>query len=244
MKIMLTISYDGTDFHGWQKQKNGRSVQEITENAIKEITGKTVKLVGSGRTDAGVHAEGQVASFEINELSVPAEKLFLALNTVLPDDVKVIESRKTKDDFDASRSAKRKTYRYSMYKSRVILPLCDRYATRISERTDVEKMRSATKAFIGEHDFKAFCATGSSAKTTVREIYDIRIEEKDNFVNVYVTGNGFLYNMVRIIVGTLLSVGEGKLTEEDVFNAVNFGDKNKRGKTAPAKGLCLTSVVY
>lgn len=242
MKIKLTLSYDGTDYCGWQVQPNGLSIQQVLEQALFTLTGEKVKVTGSGRTDAGVHAIGQVADFTTNS-TIPPQKFALALNTILPSSVKVISSEQVEDSFNAIKSAKRKTYQYNLYTSCVELPLKERYALRI-DQVDLAKMQSAGKLLIGEHDFKCMCAVGGSAKTTVRQIYDLSIEQKGQDITVSVTGNGFLYNMVRIMVGTLLEIGYGKMTEQDLKDMLISGQRAKGGKTISAKGLVLKSVEY
>ncbi len=244
MKIKLTVTYDGTEFHGWQKQTDKVSVQQTIEECLEKLIGEKVKVIGSGRTDAGVHALGQVAHFETKKGSVPPENYAKALNTVLPNGVKIIKSEEAEKDFDASRSAKKKTYRFSLYKSDTVLPLKERYFVMMRKDTDVEKMKECAKLFIGEHDFKAFCASGSSVKTTVRTVYKLDVEEKGDDVFVYVTGNGFLYNMVRIIVGTLIECGQGRIDLKTVKEMLENGKRNLGGRTLPPQGLCLMSVEY
>jgi tRNA pseudouridine38-40 synthase len=244
MKIKLTLTYDGTNYHGWQVQPNGVTVQEVVENALFTLTGEKIKVIGSGRTDAGVHAEGQVAHFERENDNIPTEKYAVALNIILPDDVKVVKSERVDDDFSARRSAKRKTYLYRTYVSTAILPLKDRYAVQLEKQPDVSAMKACAKLLEGEHDFKAFCSSGTSVKTTVRTVYSIDIEERGNEIIFSVTGNGFLYNMVRIIVGTLLAVGRGKIGKKEVEDMLATGKRALGGKTIPAKGLTLLSVEY
>ncbi|MBQ6727667.1 MAG: tRNA pseudouridine(38-40) synthase TruA [Clostridia bacterium] len=242
-RIKLTLSYDGTSFCGWQKQKNGVSVQGAVEGAIFALTGERVSVIGSGRTDAGVHAKGQVASFDTGA-NIPPDKFYKALNTVLPDGVKALSSEKVSDDFNANRTAKRKTYEYSLYISDVEEPLKERYMTRVYGQIDVIKMRSAAKILEGEHDFKAFSATGSSVKTTVRKVYGIDVCQSGADIKISVCGNGFLYNMVRIIAGALVKIGKGEITESDILKALKTGDRTLLGETLPAKGLCLLKVEY
>lgn len=243
MRVKLILGYDGTNYCGWQVQPNGVSVQQKLIEAIFTLTGQTVKVTGSGRTDAGVHAKGQVAHFDI-EASIPAENYANALNTVLPPDIRVFESYIADENFDARKSAKKKTYCYSLYKSKVEDPLKERYALKVNPDLDVQSMKSASKIFVGEHDFKCFKASGGCSKTTVRTIYNIVIEEKTNDIFISVTGNGFLYNMVRILVGTLIAVGEGRLTEKDLMDMLSLGERKLGGKTISAKGLCLLNVEY
>lgn len=244
MRVKLTLTYDGTDFFGWQIQPNAITVQEVVQKALEELTGEKIKLVGSGRTDAGVHAKGQVAHFDINKCTIPAENVYRAVNTILPPNVKAVWSEKAEDNFDACRNAKRKTYIYRVYEKEVELPLKDRYAVRVNKGLNFEAMVSAGKLMEGEHDFKSFCSSGSGALTTVRTIYSLDINKEGEDITFTVTGNGFLYNMVRIIVGTLLKVGYGKMSEEEVKEMLNGGGRSLGGDTIPAKGLCLEKVEY
>ena len=243
MRVKLLISYDGTAYCGWQVQPNAVTVQEKIEQAIFEITGEKVRVTGSGRTDAGVHALGQVAHFDTNS-TIPPEKFFLALNIHLPDDIKVIKSERAEDDFHSTRDAVKKTYRYSTYVSQSILPLKDRFAVQVEKMPDVQKMKETALILLGEHDFKCMSASGGGAKTTVRTIYSIDIIEKDGQIDFYICGNGFLYNMVRIMVGTLLKVGSGKIKREDVIKMLSTGKRSLGGKTLSAKGLTLMKVEY
>ena len=188
MKIKLTISYDGTAYCGWQRQKNGVSVQETVENAVFAVTGENATVTGSGRTDAGVHAKGQVAAFETNS-SIPPEKFYKAINIYLPEDVKAVKSELAADDFHPVKRAKKKTYVYTLYKSDVPLPLLERYAVMVENSVDVAKMQNAAKILRGKHDFKSFSSVGGSVKTTVRTIYSISVKEKDGIIKITVCGN-------------------------------------------------------
>ena len=247
MRYVLKIAYDGTDYAGWQRQKNASSVQEVLENAIKTALNKDVRVTASGRTDAGVHAAGQTCHFDL-ESSVPPEKMPDCLNRFLPNDVRVLEGFAAKDGFDANRSAKRKTYRYSLYVAKRDMPLKERYAVRIESAPNIEILQKTAKLFEGEHDFKAFCASGSSVKTTVRTVYEVRVEETQTYggrnIDVYVTGNGFLYNMVRTLVGELLDIASNRKTQESLKQAFASGRRELLGKTMPAKGLTLMQVCY
>ncbi len=243
MRIKITVRYDGSAYCGWQIQPNGVSVQEILQNAISVVTGeKDILLVGSGRTDSGVHAEGQVAHFD-TQSSIPPNKFFRAINVHLPSDIRVTDSQEVNEDFNARKSAKQKTYCYSFYVDNTENPLKDRFATFLDRMPDIEKMKKASALFIGKHDFKCFNASGGGAKTTVRTIYNIDIKDDDG-IKIFVTGNGFLYNMVRTLCGTLLSVGYGEKSEEDIQKMLITGDRKLCGKTLPAKGLCLVNVDY
>ncbi|MBQ8885417.1 MAG: tRNA pseudouridine(38-40) synthase TruA [Clostridia bacterium] len=248
MRYAFILAYDGTAYAGWQRQKNAVSVQEILENAVQEALGVRVKITASGRTDAGVHAAGQVCHFDAAGLTVPPEKLPDCINRFLPPDIKLLEGFLPREGFDANRSAKRKTYRYSFYVSPREMPLKERYAVRLEcapERTVLER---AAKRLEGEHDFKAFCASGSSVKTTVRTVYEVRIEESVTYgsrnIDMFVTGNGFLYNMVRTMAGELMELALGKRTAESLSLAFESGERNLVGKTMPAKGLTLIEVDY
>ena len=247
MRYVLKIAYDGTDFAGWQCQKNARTVQETLENAIETALGAKIRTTASGRTDAGVHAVGQICHFD-GDLSVPPEKMPDCLNRHLPPDARVIEGWGADEKFDANRTAKKKTYCYSLYVAPREMPLKERYAVRIENAPSLEKLQAAAKLFEGEHDFKAFCASGSSVKTTVRTVYEVRVEEGESFgsrdLRIYVTGNGFLYNMVRTMTGELLDIASGKRSKESLEEAFANGERGLLGKTMPAKGLCLREVFY
>lgn len=247
MRYVLKIAYDGTEYAGWQRQKNAPSVQEKLENAVEEALGLTLRVTGSGRTDAGVHAAGQTCHFDA-DCSVPPEKMPDCLNVYLPRDIRVLEGRSADESFDCNRSAKRKTYCYTLYEAKREMPLLERYAVRVESAPSIEAMRAAAKLFEGEHDFKAFCASGSSVKTTVRTVYEVRVEESESYgvrvIRVFVTGNGFLYNMVRTLVGELLDVADGKRSAESLARAFVSGERNLLGKTMPAKGLTLMVVEY
>lgn len=244
MRIKLIVSYDGTDYCGWQIQPNKNTIQGLLEKAIKKVTGeKNITVTGSGRTDAGVHAWGQVAHFD-TQSSVPPEKFYKAINTFLPENVRVRESSLVDDSFDARKSAKKKTYRYTVYTGGVIEPLKDRYATFIEKLPNVENMQCVAKLFLGEHDFKSFCASGSSVKTTVRTIYAIDVVKEKDQIEFYVTGNGFLYNMVRTLIGTLIAAGNGEKDRAQIEKLLETGDRKLCGKTLSAKGLCLMKVDY
>ena len=248
MRYVLKIAYDGTAYAGWQRQKNAFSVQEALESAAQTALGIQVKTTASGRTDAGVHAAGQVCHFDLDECTVPPEKMPDCLNRFLPPDVRVIDGWGADETFDSNRSAKRKTYAYSLYVSKREMPLKERYAVRIEDAPDLAALRKVAKLFEGEHDFKAFCASGSAVKTTVRTVYQVRVEESESFENrdlkIYVTGNGFLYNMVRTLVGELLELARGKKSAKSLKQAFETGNRELLGKTMPAKGLTLMEVVY
>ena len=243
MRYALLLSYDGTNYGGWQIQKNAVTVQQKLTEALEDTLGCKVSVTASGRTDSGVHARAQVCHFDA-QTSIPAEKLADALNARLPEDISVLQTVIAPEGFDAQSSAKRKTYCYRFYVSPRRHPLSDRYSVQIKHGVDMDKLEYAAKLFVGEHDFKAYCAAGSQVKTTVRTIYDVEIKKKGCNVEVFVTGNGFLYNMVRTLVGTVIYYAAGRLTEEDIVRTLEEGDRNLVGKTMPAKGLTLENVEY
>ena len=247
MLYVLKIAYDGTDYAGWQTQKNASSVQECIEQAIYESLGVEARITGSGRTDAGVHAAGQICHVAL-ECTVPPERMPDCLNPYLPPSIRVLEGWEGQPNFDACRSAKRKTYRYTLYCGRREHPLLERYATRVDSLPAIEELQKIARLFEGEHDFKAFCSSGSSVKTTVRTVYSVelvqRFEMGVRIVDVYVCGNGFLYNMVRTMVGELIEISIGKRTPESLQQAFSTGERSLVGKTMAAKGLTMMSVEY
>ena len=243
MRVVLILQYHGKDFCGWQIQPGLRSVQQTVEEAVEKLTGKRSSVIASGRTDSGVHALCQVAHFDTDFASIPAEKYSFALNIILPPDVKVLKSFMAPPDFHARYSAKKKTYRYSFYVADCTLPLYDDRALQIY-KTDVEKMRRAAKHIVGEHDFRCFLAADSDVESTVRTVYSCDVEAHRRFIDVTVCGNGFLYNMVRTIAGTLYFAGIGKFEPDYVKTIIENRDRELAGKTLAAKGLCLVGVEY
>lgn len=243
MRYALLIEYDGRGFGGWQRQKNAPSVQEKLEDALSDLFGAPTPTVGSGRTDAGVHALGQVAHFDA-ETDIPLFKIKFALNARLPEEIRIKEVYKTAPGFHAIDSVKKKTYLYRLYVSEVASPLRSGFYTRVSPPLDIELMRRAADKLVGEHDFRAFSSTGSDAKTSVRTIYRIDIVENKDEIFIEIEGNGFLYNMVRIISGTLVAVAKGKIPLENIDIMLESGDRRLGGKTFPAGGLVLKSVDY
>ena len=223
--IKLTIEYDGKDFNGWQKQPNKLNIQGTIEQAIKSITGEDVELNASGRTDAGVHALGQVANFKTNS-QIPIEKFAIAINSRLKKSIVI------------------KTYRYIINNSPYGTAIYRYLETHIPQKLNVEKMKKAVKYFIGEHDFKAFKASGTSSKSSVRTIYDAKIYQNGDKIYIELTGNGFLYNMVRIIAGTLVEVGLEKIEPEKIEEIIKEGKRENAGKTLPPNGLYLVDVKY
>ena len=242
-RILLTISYDGTNYSGWQKQKNAVTVQGEFDKACSTLFKTDIESIGASRTDAGVHALGQRAVIDV-DTSIPAEKIPLALNPLLPDDIVVTHAEEVGADFNPRFKALKKTYEYSIYNAPFRNPLYRNYSEYVRCELDLDSMRTACEAFVGEHDFRAFCASGNSSKTTVRIIYSLDIEKEGDFIKIRVTGNGFLYNMVRIIAGTLIYVGEGRIASDDLPEIIASGDRRKAGKTAGPSGLVLVKIMY
>ena len=241
--IKLTIEYDGKDFNGWQKQPNKLNIQGEIERAIKDITGEEVDLIASGRTDAGVHSLGQVANFKTNS-NIPIEKFPIALNTKLKRSIRIIEAEEVEERFHSRYNCKRKTYRYIINNSENGTAIYRNLEYNYYQKLDVDKMDKASKYFIGEHDFKGFKSSGTSSKSSVRIIYDARVYKENNRIYIELTGNGFLYNMVRIISGTLIEVGIGKILPQDIEDIIKSGERQKAGNTLPPQGLYLVRVEY
>ena len=242
--IKLTIEYDGKDFNGWQKQPGKLNIQGSIEAAIKQITGEDVQLNASGRTDAGVHAWGQVANFK-TESNLPIEKFPIAINTKLKRSIRIINAEEVDERFHSRLSCKRKTYRYVINNSEYASAIYRNLETHIPQKLDINKMQEAVKYFEGEHDFKAFKASGTSSKSSVRTIYKAEVlEMPNNRIYIELTGNGFLYNMVRIIAGTLVDVGLEKIEPEEIPNIIKQGKRELAGKTLPPNGLYLLRVEY
>lgn len=242
--IKLTIEYDGKDFNGWQKQPDKLNIQGTIEKAIEQITGETVDLNASGRTDRGVHALGQVANFKTNS-NLPIEKFPIALNSNLKKSIRIKQAEEVEENFHSRLSCKRKTYRYVINNSQYGTAIYRNLETHIPMKLDIEKMQEAVKYFVGEHDFKAFKASGTSSKSSVRTIYDAKvIQMHDDKIWIELTGSGFLYNMVRIISGTLVEVGMGKIEPKEIENIIKLQKRENAGKTLPPQGLYLVNVEY
>lgn len=241
--IKITISYDGTSYHGFQVQKNDITIQETLQNALFKITGERINVIGCGRTDAGVHAICYTASFR-TQSSMPPDKYVYALNAMLPPDIVCLSSSEADIDFHAKNSAKKKHYTYKILNSELADPFLRNYAWHFKYPLDAEKMQRAAKAFVGEHDFEGFSSSGRSVKTTVRTIYSLDVTKSGNIITIDVIGNGFLYNMVRIIAGTLTAVGTGRIPYEDIPDIISSCDRTRAGITAPPQGLYLTEVIY
>lgn len=240
---MLRVSYDGTDFCGWQVQNEMRTVEGELNKAINELTGETTEVIGASRTDSGVHAKGNVAVFD-TESSIPPEKFMYAINSLLPDDVTVVESKEVDRDFHPRHCRSIKTYEYRIYTSRINNPLKRRFAYRFPTELDVEKMDEAAKYLIGVHDFKSFCCVRTQAETTIREIFSADVFRDDEDIVIRVTGAGFLYNMVRIIAGSLMEVGSGKYEPVHIKEVLEGTDRTLAGPTAEPQGLTLVNIEF
>ena len=241
--IKLIIEYDGRKFGGWQKQPNKLNIQGEIEKAIEEITGEAVELNASGRTDAGVHSFGQTANFKTNS-NIEIEKLPIAINSKLKQSIRIISAEEVDEDFHARYSCKGKKYRYIINNSKYGSAIYKDLEYHMPVKLDIEKMKEAAKFFEGEHDFKGFKASGTSSKSSVRNIYKAEVKEDGEKIIIELTGNGFLYNMVRIISGTLVDVGLGKINPKEIPDIINSKDRTKAGKTLPAQGLYLVQVYY
>lgn len=237
-RIKLTVAYDGTNYHGWQYQPGSPTIEGELNKVLSELFQKEITVIGASRTDSGVHALCNVAVFDV-ESKIPAEKIAYALNQRLPEEIKIRKSEEVSADFHPRKQATRKTYEYRILNEEFLNPMERLYAHFTYVPLDEKKMQEAAKYLIGTHDFQSFCAAGSSAETTVRTIYDIQVERKDTVISIKVKGNGFLYNMVRIIAGTLMEAGRGRIAPEEMIRILEAKDRTKAGPTAPAKGLRL-----
>ncbi len=228
---------------GWQKQQNKLNIQGEIEKAIQNITGEEVELYASGRTDAGVHALGQVANFK-TETKMPIEKIAIAINSQVKNSIRIIKAEEVEENFHSRYNCKRKTYRYIINNSAYGSAIYRSLEYHMPIKLDIAKMKQAIKYFEGEHDFKAFKSSGTSSKSSIRTIYKATLKTEGDRIIIELTGNGFLYNMVRIISGTLVDVGLGKIKPEEIPNIINMQDRTKAGKTLPPQGLYLVKVEY
>lgn len=241
--IMLVIAYDGTNYCGWQKQKNGITIQEVVERACFKIFKKKIGVLGSSRTDSGVHAEYQVVTIQV-ETNITIDKIPIVFNQMLPLDIVVLDARYVPIKFHPIKDVKYKIYKYDILYSDTRVPKLKNYTYFYYKQLDLEAMNYAVKQFIGTYDFKAFCSSKTVTKTTVRTIFDMQIKNENNIISIYVKGNGFLHNMVRIIVGTLIKVGEKKINKDEIKNIIYSKDRKLAGPTAPSQGLTLEYVEY
>lgn len=242
-RILLTIEYDGTAYCGWQKQPNQKTIQGEIESAIFRSIGENVEIFGSGRTDAGVHAYNQSAHFDL-EAPVPISKLADILNNALPCDISIKKAEIVEEQFHARFSIKKKGYLYKIYNSPQKDVFLSNRTAWIKKELNIEKMREAGNMLVGKHDFHGFCSTNTCVNDFVRTIYDIEINKEGNFIKIKVLGSGFLYNMVRILVGTMVDYSLGKLSKNDIEIALKTGNRACSGQTMPACGLYLNETIY
>jgi len=243
MRIKLVVEYDGTDFHGFQRQPGRRTVDQVLEEAIFQVTREEVQVIGSGRTDAGVHALGQVVAFD-SRMVIPPARYCQAINTFLPPDVRILCSEEAAPDFHPRYHARSKTYRYLVYRVSEGYTFHRRYAYQYTRSLDLPRLQEAARHIAGKHDFRGFMASGSDVQDTVRTVHRFTIEEDLPWLKFEITGDGFLYRMVRNLVGTLIEIARGAMTIEQMQEVLRTGDRTKAGPTAPARGLYLVRVDY
>lgn len=242
-RIKLIVAYDGTNYCGWQTQINGITVEEVLNKTLSGLLKEDIRVIGASRTDSGVHALGNVAVFD-TESKIPGDKFSFALNQRLPEDIRIQESCQVADDFHPRFCDTIKTYEYKILNRKFALPTERLYSAFVYYPLDVEKMQMAAAYLVGEHDFKSFCSSGSQVESTVRTITDISVEKHGEMISIRVSGNGFLYNMVRIIVGTLMKIGLGVWEPERMEEILNACDRNAAGPKAEARGLTLVEIKY
>lgn len=242
-RIKLTVAYDGTDYCGWQIQPNGITVEEVLNRALSRLTREEIRVTGASRTDAGVHARGNVAVFDTSS-SIPAERFAYAVNALLPEDIAVVSSEEVPESWHPRYQTSVKTYEYRILNREMPDPLRRKYTWHVSFPLDIDKMREAAEYLKGEHDFRSFCSIHTGAKTTVRTVYALDIEKTGDEIVIRISGNGFLYNMVRIIAGTLTEAGRGFRTPDSVKKILEAEEREKAGITAPPQGLVLDSIRY
>ncbi len=242
-RVFLRIAYDGTNYHGWQIQDNGITVEEVINKTLKELLGEDIAVIGASRTDSGVHALGNVAVFD-TETRIPAEKISFALNQRLPEDIRIQESKEVEPDFHPRYCNSRKIYEYKILNRRFAIPTERLYSHFVYMPLDFDKMKDAAAYIVGEHDFKSFCSSRSQVENTVRTVYSLDLRKEGDMIYIRICGNGFLYNMVRIIVGTLMKVGLGIYPPEHVKEIIQAKDRNAAGPKAAACGLTIIKLEY
>lgn len=255
-RMKLTVAYDGSEYSGWQIQPNAPTIEAALDEAVRRLTGETLHVTGASRTDAGVHALGNIAVLD-TESAIPGARWSYALNRFLPEDIRVIESRQVRPDFHPRHCRTVKTYEYRILNAPYPIPQLRRYSWHVPGALDLGRMQSAAQKLVGEHDFKSFCCVRTQAESTVRTVYSISvsaqpfvtgalaaIQPSGALITVRVSGNGFLYNMVRIIAGTLVEAGKGRLTADGVAQMLAAKDRCRAGQTAPPQGLTLMDIQY
>lgn len=243
MRVKLVVAYDGTNYCGWQMQDNGITIEEVLNRELSALLKEDIKVIGASRTDSGVHALGNVAVFD-TKTRIPAEKISFALNQRLPEDIRIQESCQVADGFHPRFCDTIKTYEYSIWNSRFPNPMVRLYSKFVYYNIDVEKMQRAADYLVGEHDFKSFCSTRTQVENTVRTVTEISFRKEGNMIIMKICGTGFLYNMVRIIMGTLLKCGMGMYEPEHVKEILEACDRAKAGPKAEACGLKLVGIEY
>ena len=243
MRVKMVVAYDGTNYCGWQIQPNGVTIEQKLNEALTDLLQEPIKVTGASRTDAGVHSLGNVCIFDTNT-RMPAEKISYALNTRLPEDIVVQDSCQVPESFHPRFSKSRKTYEYRILNQKFRNPTRRLDTHFYYYDLDVEAMQRAAAYLVGKHDFKSFASTGGQAETSIRTIYSLDVEKRDSIITIRVKGNGFLYNMVRIIAGTLIKVGAGEILPEEIPVILEAKDRSAAGPTAPAKGLTMIGLEY
>ena len=244
MRYLLTVAYDGTHYSGWQRQKNAVAIQDKMEWALDAVFKQRIPVTAASRTDAGVHALGQRVCFSIEDCRIPTNKIPLVLNSYLPDDISVIAIKTVDGNFNPRFMAKEKTYHYCIWHDKYPNPLIRLTTVFFPYQLNLELMKEAAKFFEGKHDFAAFCAAGSCVLTTIREIFECRLEYDGCLITIKIRGEGFLYNMVRIIAGTLIAAGQGKIPPADIQSIIKSRCRAQAGPTMPAHGLTLIDIKY
>lgn len=242
-RIKLIVAYDGTNYCGWQLQKNGITIEEVLNKTLSDFFHQEIRVIGASRTDSGVHALGNVAVFDA-DVTMPPEKIAYAINNLLPDDIRIQRSEEVASDFHPRYCDTRKTYEYKIYNAQFPDPMVRLYSHFVYFHLDEEKMQQGASYLVGEHDFKSFCTPKEDVENTVRTIYYIKVIREGNMVRILVNGNGFLYNMVRIIVGSLLKVGMGMIEPSEIGNILEARDRTRAGHKAAACGLTLMNIEY
>lgn len=242
-RVKMIVAYDGTNYCGWQIQPNGETIESVLNRELSKLLNEEIKVIGASRTDSGVHALGNVCVFD-TQTRIPSEKISYALNQSLPEDIRIQKSEEVSADFHPRYCETIKTYEYKILNRTFPIPTERFYAHFTYYRLDVERMRRAAAYFVGEHDFQSFCSANTQTLTTVRTIYQVDIENSGELIKIRIRGNGFLYNMVRIIAGTLMEVGYGNKEPEDILEMLEKRDRAFAGPTAPAKGLTLVEIEY
>lgn len=242
-RVMLTVAYDGTAYHGWQIQPNGETIEGILNRCLSETLGEKIEVIGASRTDSGVHAMGNIAVFDTDS-PIPADKISYALNQRLPEDIKIQKSEEVASDFHPRHCESRKIYEYRIYCAPFPMPVKRLYAYYTYIPMDVERMRRGASYLVGKHDFKSFCSAEAQVETTVRQVDSVEVVQEGQEIVIRVAGRGFLYNMVRIIAGTLMEVGRGHIAPEEVKTILEAKDRQAAGSTAPACGLTLVKYEF